>query len=253
MTPSAVLCHDADAVTMLRGDRMLALRSLHVSEDRCGVHKREVAQTSGLHSFVRQKHRPIKDALTCSSLGCETMMPSLHASVNLTAGMQYSVTVISDHRECFLALNGTHVGSVRLLNPVNQDRPSRCKMTPSAVLCHDADAVKVPSGTCMLALHCFKTPKTAVTFLNEKWTRLRGCILARHKHLPINGTLNSTSLGCETMIPTLLASLNLTVGMQYSVTVIPDHYEWFLARTAHMWDLFVHEIQFIKIGAPDAQ
>ena len=38
--------------------------------------------------------------------GLRTMMPSLHASINLNVGMQHSVTVISDHREWFLATDG---------------------------------------------------------------------------------------------------------------------------------------------------
>jgi len=41
------------------------------------------------------------------------MMPSLRASLNLAAVTQYLVAIIPDHREWFLATNGTPVGFVR--------------------------------------------------------------------------------------------------------------------------------------------
>jgi len=41
------------------------------------------------------------------------MMPSLRASLNLTVVAQYLVTVIPDHREWFMAMNGTSGWFVR--------------------------------------------------------------------------------------------------------------------------------------------
>jgi len=92
---------------------MLALRPTRIPVGRCDVPINE--KWLGLRGCIlaRQAHRPIKGALTCTSLGYETMMPSLRASLNLTAVTQYSVAIIPEHREWFLATNGTHVGFVR--------------------------------------------------------------------------------------------------------------------------------------------
>ena len=85
-----------------------------------------------------QRHRPMSDVLSRTSLCRKTMMPSLRASFNLNAGTQHIVAIIPDHCERFVTTISSHASSV------NQDKYSRCTMPTCAVPYHDADVATMP-------------------------------------------------------------------------------------------------------------
>ena len=85
---------------------------------------------------------------------------------------------------------------------------------------------RFPEATsCLRCARC-ASPKAAVALLNEKWPRHRGCILAQSSTSPKKGALTCTSLGCETMMPSMRASLGLAVVTQCLVTIPRGHREW---------------------------